>query len=991
MVGVVVLGALLFLWKRRGGDDDGGGSSGKVTAAAGGARAGRLSSRIDVATVARGTIAGTVRDPAGAAIAGASVCAMGYSKDLPEDATREPFCATSGPDGAYRFEKLLPARYIVNAQAASYMPGRHGEAKRGDAGFKLAAGEARKGVDIVLRPGGVEVRGVVKDIGGGTVEGAWVFALQGQRWQNRGGTSTARSGADGTFALWIGRGPVHLRAQADGYAEGEKDAQAPGQTVEILLTPEAVLAGRVIEKKGGAPVPGALVTVGGFDGAFMGEERGSYQAAMTDDKGAFRITRLAPARYKPSATAPGRYGVAAESVLLGLGQTVEDVVIEVHAASTVKGRVVLADGKTPCEHGWISLENRASTKTEHHGLDDEGTVEVEAVLAGTYKVMVDCDGQLAAAEYPDLVVAEGVDPPEQVWKVGAGGRVRGVVLSHDGKPVADADVNMRSATGERGWTDWENERTGADGRFEMVGVRAGRYKVSASPDSEPATEDPVEVEIPDGGDATVEIRLVRGGSVVGSVVDETGQPVARVNVRARGGKRWSWGENDSSQTLDDGSFEIKALRPGKYRVVASREVWWAGELRAPGKGDDDEQGESVEVRAGETARVKLVVESQAGVIRGRVVDGAGAAVTDAFVDAQRESESAAASDGNAREAMRWGWSRTPMLTDTDGNFAIEKLSPGKYTVRAYRKGGGETLAEKVPVGQSVTLTIRQTGSIAGTAKTAEGKVPDVMTVSISDTKTGFRRREQFFRSGGEFTMRDLPAGSFNVSATATEGTGSATAQLAEGQAATGVAIALSARAGVTGRLVTADTGTPLPGFMIQVMPTGKPMSEMNTEFGNGNMPPMSDADGKFEVKNAPAGRVQLMAFPINMEGSLYAFARKVVTLEGGRSTDIGEVKVQKLRARPDDKPGDLGYEVKQPGADTDMEKMVLTVAVVRPDGPAAAAGMAVGDVIIAVDGQDVRGDPFQYGMLTHVLPGTKLTLGLERGVTIKITAGPPRG
>ena len=39
-----------------------------------------------------------------------------------------------------------------------------------------------------------------------------------------------------------------------------------------------------------------------------------------------------------------------------------------------------------------------------------------------------------------------------------------------------------------------------------------------------------------------------------------------------------------------------------------------------------------------------------------------------------------------------------------------------------------------------------------------------------------------------------------------------------------------------------------------------------------------------------------------------------------------------MRARPDQKPGDLGFEVKQPASDADIEKIVLTVALVRPDG-----------------------------------------------------------
>ncbi|HUH04467.1 MAG TPA: carboxypeptidase-like regulatory domain-containing protein, partial [Kofleriaceae bacterium] len=347
----LVLVVLVVLWKRRGGDEGPGRASESAAPSA------RLSSRIDVATVARGSIAGVVRDPAGAGIAGASVCGMAYSKDLPEDEQREPRCTETGEGGSYRLDELLPARYQVQAQADSFIPALYVDEGKRSWGFELAAGEAKEDIDLVLRPGGVEILGVVKDIGGGTVAGAWLFARAGRGWGDRGGLGTARSAADGTFRMWTAPGQVHVSAQADGYAEGSKDAVAPGQTIEILLTPESVLAGRVVEVNGGAPVPGALVTVGGW-GVFGDGEGSSRETAMTDGDGKFRLTRLPPARYKPTAIAAGRYGQAAESVLLGLGETVEDIVIEVHAASMVRGRVVLADGKTPCTRGRVALEDR---------------------------------------------------------------------------------------------------------------------------------------------------------------------------------------------------------------------------------------------------------------------------------------------------------------------------------------------------------------------------------------------------------------------------------------------------------------------------------------------------------------------------------------------------------------------------------------------------------------------------------------------------------
>ena len=51
----------------------------------------------------------------------------------------------------------------------------------------------------------------------------------------------------------------------------------------------------------------------------------------------------------------GAYGVAAESVLLGLGQTREGIVIEVHPAFVVSGQVVVEGSDDPCEDAMLCL------------------------------------------------------------------------------------------------------------------------------------------------------------------------------------------------------------------------------------------------------------------------------------------------------------------------------------------------------------------------------------------------------------------------------------------------------------------------------------------------------------------------------------------------------------------------------------------------------------------------------------------------------------
>jgi S1-C subfamily serine protease len=65
------------------------------------------------------------------------------------------------------------------------------------------------------------------------------------------------------------------------------------------------------------------------------------------------------------------------------------------------------------------------------------------------------------------------------------------------------------------------------------------------------------------------------------------------------------------------------------------------------------------------------------------------------------------------------------------------------------------------------------------------------------------------------------------------------------------------------------------------------------------------------------------------------------------------------------------------------------VAVVRPGGPAAAAGLEVGDTFTSIDGQDVTGmNDYLFWTLGRVPEGTTVSLGLARGEKLAVTAGP---
>lgn len=710
---------------------------------------------------ARASMAGHVRDSAGAGIPGATVCAWDVSLRLACPDVREPTCARTDQAGRYQLEGLPAARYKVAANAPAHRPEAHREGGR-DQALALGPGEHRAGVDIVLDRGGVPLRGVVKDISGGVVAGALVAARPGSWWRGHSRSTPARSDADGRFELWVAPGGVSVEAEAEGYASGRASAAAPGQTAEVLLAPEAVLAGRVVQA--GQPVAGVRVEANrAADGAgWIGGDR-----AVTDGEGRFRMARLHPGRYRPIAVSPIGYGEAAESVRLGVGETSHEVVIHLHPAVTVSGRVV---GDRPCEDGSVRLHDPRTAEARAADLEAGGAVSMDGVLPGRYEVWVWCAGQVAEDRYPAVEVANQ-PVTSLVWHVRAGRTIRGRVLDVAGSAVPRAELRAQLVGGDpRGQRVWSDARTGADGRFELTGLVAGRYALEVITDELPELERPVEVEVPIDRDLDgVAITLGEAGTIEGAVTEQGGRAVAGVNVRAIG-KQWRRGED--VMTRDDGSFTIRALAPGEYRVTAERGF---SDLRAPGSSDDDVQGLPVRVAAGRASRVKLVLERLSGRIAGRVVDAAGRPVADAFVAAERESDAAGSGAGQARAWVRWSsWSRVPVMTGLDGRFTIGRLERGRYTVHALRKGGGEALAEQVATGSNVTLMIHEAGEIRGTVTVArpDGSPPDRFAVTMVDRATAFRRTDTFFRTGGAFRIADLPAGQLELLFEAAEGTAS---------------------------------------------------------------------------------------------------------------------------------------------------------------------------------------------------------------------------
>lgn len=302
-------------------------------------------------------------------------------------------------------------------------------------------------------------------------------------------------------------------------------------------------------------------------------------------------------------------------------------------------------------------------------------------------VILTLAGGLAAAQQRPSVGAASVEQND-ARRAALSGRVIG---ADTGQPLRRArvmltgvDVNFtRTAT------------TGADGGFTFDGLPEGRYRVIAERtgylrlaygQTRPFEQGrPLLLQSGRTLDR-LEFTLPRAGAIHGRVVDETGDPMAGVQMYALApgyvdGRR-QWVPVQQSTTDDVGEYRIANLQPGAYLVLATLTSTWTirenGAERVIGyaptysPGVADPAGADA-VRVGFGQRViagdLLLLPARMSNVFGTVVNSAGEPSAGETVYVSRELRT---TTGASRIEM--GGS----LIEPDGSFAIRNLAPGEY-------------------------------------------------------------------------------------------------------------------------------------------------------------------------------------------------------------------------------------------------------------------------------------------------------------------------
>lgn len=839
--------------------------------------------------------------------------------DLAEAGIETEPVATTNDRGEFDFGHRVAASYTLSATAPDREPALIGIDLR-DPAPDMAPDALR----LELRACTARVYGTTRDASAGTIAGTTL------RMRYNGAIVLAEAGDDGTYEACVRPGELTVEAMAEGYGRVYADVTVLTRVRrDFDLVPAAALRGRV--EHAGEPVAGAQITV-------WGDRRGGSTrkvSTVSQPDGRFVVDQLTPGRYSVRATAQGLESPPIGAVA-AVGDSGGEFTCELSATYALAGTVTM-DGE-PVGGIWLSASG-----TNKHGSGDavsqnDGRFAIANLPPDRYR-MYTFEHTIVSGQSVEI---DDADQSLSV-EVTALGVVTGTVVGN-GSPIAGAAVYTRGA----------RTRSKSDGTFRLAGLPAGSHEIGAESTRAGAFNRGVRVEVVEGQIVEgVEIELDLAASIAGTVVDQTGAPVAEAHLvfSLKGGRDYGF-----AQTRADGSFIARGMSGGGTYDVEIR-PGPRSPLAYPPAGDSFETVDLVDGQSHATD-IAYTVHRDPSSVTGRVERVSGAPVPDARVILLPMENRAQHSGYDSHDEIA-------TTTRADGTFAFATIQRGAYKLKVSASEGAARILDVTAPADDVVVRLPDVGRIEGTLS---GFTEDVTVHTQGASRETYATRGLVAQVQGDSLSIDaVPAGSYIVSARGTMEAASAEVEVRAGETST-IELVNPGTARVIGTIADFATRRPLAGYQCNW--------QLARSAGGGGItvdPTLATGDdGRFELA-IPAAPVLVSCHNTSWSG------------ERARRETLPTLRIE---LSPGERLERTLYRVEKSTieqADTGMfandGEGGARVATVKPGSAAERAGLRVGDLIVAVDGVGVRDIHF-FGisfLIDDKLSTGRVVLTVERG------------
>lgn len=462
---------------------------------------------------------------------------------------------------------------------------------------------------------------------------------------------------------------VVVRAFGDSFETTESGPHLvrQGQTCDIgvvIVDPGLTVRGTISDPRGRGVAGAQVALTRGRPLAIGRDAAEPERVVLTDERGGYVIPHGTRGPFSLLVSAAG-FGNASVDRGVQLDDPRQmEINVHLQPAKTLEGVVLLPGGSEPAIHVEVLAEGgelgqgNALVRT-----DAEGRFRFTQLAAGRHLLRLDPEGYLPVSEEVLPGSREGI-----TIELRPASSLSGTVTDTKGKPLRAFDLQLRKSD-KRGNV---REAVGAslrvrnsEGRFEVGDLVPGWYLIEVWARGHSVTiSNPARVR---KGDAITELTVAmqRSSALLGSVVDDLGQPIAGAEVSLHtnntptfgflraSASRGSW--HTSTSTRSDGTFKFSEVTARTYQIEVDHP-------RYPMVHRND-----VAVVPGEETELSPVILDRPAILSGVVSDNSGQILKGVTVTL---------GGGNNRATRQ-------VVSDGEGRYRFERLAPGDYQVHAY--------------------------------------------------------------------------------------------------------------------------------------------------------------------------------------------------------------------------------------------------------------------------------------------------------------------